>query len=252
MSALPRATLLAVLVAAGLMAYLGFRPHEPWILAVTAGVAALAVDGMVRSHPRWGESGLLASPPYLFLPALVVVAAGLFIDDSVEGYARPAAAAVAAAATGFVAWGEFHTVDFASRLYSPVRLALAIATYLTAFAFFTVIFNEEVDLPLAGFVVGIVSVLLSIELLRESHLAGPSSPLVGLAIGISMAELRLALYFFPLDGLLAGALMIIGFYLATGIVHHLLDHDLDVATAAEYGLVAAVGTGAVVVTRVFV
>ena len=33
------------------------------------------------------------------------------------------------------------------------------------------------------------------------------------------------LYFFALDGLLAGALMIIGFYLATGLVHHLLDHD---------------------------
>ena len=45
-----------------------------------------------------------------------------------------------------------------------------------------------------------------------------------------MAELRLVLYFFPLDGLLAGALLIIGFYLATGLVHHLLDHDLEWST----------------------
>jgi len=252
MGALSRSVLLAVLVAVGLACFLGFRPYQPWILVLTAGITALSVDGMVRSHPRWDEGGLLASPPYLFLPALVVLGAGFFIDDALDGYSRAGAALLAAAVAGFVAWGEYHTVDFTSRLYGPVRLALAIITYLTAFAFFTVVFNEEVDLPLAAFIVGLVSVLLSIELLRESHLAGPSSPLVGLAIGVSIAELRLALYFFPLDGLLAGALMIIGFYLATGIVHHLLDHDLDIPTAAEYALVAAVGTGAVVVTRVFV
>jgi hypothetical protein len=75
---------------------------------------------------------------------------------------------------------------------------------------------------------------------------------VGIAIGISLAELRLAFYFFPLDELLAAALLIIGFYLATGIVHHLLDRDLEVSTTAEYLLVATVATAAVIVTRVFV
>ncbi|HET7738193.1 MAG TPA: hypothetical protein VFK32_06425 [Tepidiformaceae bacterium] len=249
---MPRAVVIGGLVALGLVTFLGFRPHQPWILILAAAMTGLAVDGLVRSHPRWGETGSLASMPYLFLPVLVVLGSGLFIDSAIEGYSRPAAALGCAAVAGFVAWGEYQTVDFASRLYASVRLALAIITYLTAFAFYTVIFNENVDLPLAAFWVGLVSVLLSIELLRESHLAGPSSPLVGLAIGVSVAELRLGLYFFPLDGLLAGALLIIGFYLATGIVHHLLDHDLDVATAAEYAIVAIVGAGAVIVTRVFV
>jgi hypothetical protein len=76
--------------------------------------------------------------------------------------------------------------------------------------------------------------------------------LVGLAIGVSVGELRLVLYFFALDGLLAGAILIIAFYLATGLVHHLLDHDLEWSTTAEYLLVAAVGTAAVVFTRVLV
>lgn len=93
---------------------------------------------------------------------------------------------------------------------------------------------------------------LALELLRESRLVGPSSLLVSLAVGLSMAELRLALYFFPLDGLLAGALLIIGFYLATGLVHHLLDHDLEFATMAEYLLVGGVGAAAVVITRIYV
>lgn len=247
-----RAILLATVVFGGLVAYLGIRPTQHWIVWLTAALAALAVDGIVRSNPRWTDPAPHASLVYLFLPALAVLGGGLFIDHAVVGYARPAAALVPAIGVGLIAFGEYHTVDYGTRLYGSMRLLLAVATYLTAFALYTVIFVNDVPLALAGLLVGLVSMALSMELLRESHLLGPSSLLVGLAIGISLGELRIALYFFPLDGLLAGALMIIGFYLATGLVHHMLDHDLEWATTMEYLLVAAVGTAAVVVTRVFV
>jgi hypothetical protein len=247
-----RVTLLAIVVAMGLIAYLGMQPSQPWLLWLTAALTGLAVDGLVRSNPSWQGEGAWASLVYLFLPALSVLGAGLFIDEAVDGYARPAVAIVAAAATAAVAYGEYHTADFHSRLYGAMRLMLAVATYLAAFAIYTVVFSRGLSLPLSALAVGGVSLLLSMELLRESRLLGPSSLLVGVAIGISMGELRLALYYFELDELLAGALLIIGFYLATGLVHHLLDHDLELGTTAEYLLVAGVGTAAVVVTRLFV
>lgn len=240
------------MAALGLSAYLNLRPEQPWILWLTAALVALAVDGIVRTHPAWEDERPFTSIVYVLLPALTTLGAGYFIDDAMSGYARLGSALLAALAIGVVAWGEYHTVDVATRLYGSMRLVLAIATYLTAFALYTVIFSRDLDLPVAGLLVGLISMALSVELLRESHLTGPSSLLVGLAIGVSLGELRLALYFFPLDGLLAGALIIIGFYLATGLVHHLLDHDLEFGTAAEYLLVAAVGTAAVVFTRVFV
>ena len=89
------------------------------------------------------------------------------------------------------------------------------------------------------------------ELLRESRLMGPSSLLAAFAVGLTLGQFRASLYFFPLDGLLAGALLIIGFYLATGVVHHLLDEDLDLFTLSEYVLVASVGAAAVVVARAY-
>lgn len=243
---------LAGVAATGLAAYLDIRPAQPWILWLTTALIALAVDGLVRSSPRWDDERVFSSAIYLFLPALALLGSGLFINDAVDGYARTVSGLGAGVATGVVAYGEYQTVDFGSRLYGPMRLVLAVATYLSAFALYTVIFSRDIALPLAAAGVGAISLLLSMELLRESRLLGPSSLLVGLAIGVSLAELRLSLYFFPLDGLLAGALLIIGFYLATGLVHHLLDHDLEWATTAEYLIVAAVGTAAVVVTRVFV
>jgi hypothetical protein len=238
--------------ALGLGAWVTMRPEQPWILWLTAALIALATDGLVRRHPRWAGHGFFSSIVYTFLPALGVLGAGLFIDHAVDGYARPLIAAAAALVVGAVAFGEYETVDFGSRLYGTFRLMMAIATYLVAFSFFTVIYTRDYELPVAAVMVGFVAGLLAMELLRESRLAGPSSLLVGIAIGISLAELRIALYFFPLDGLLAGALLIIAFYLATGLVHHMLDHDLEWGTTAEYVLVTAVATAAVVFTRSFV
>lgn len=228
------------------------RPEQPWILWLTAALVALATDGLVRRHPRWAGHSFFSSIVYTFLPALGVLGAGLFIDHAIDGYARPMVAIAAALSVGAVAFGEYQTVDFGSRLYGAFRLMMAIATYLVAFSFFTVIYSRDYDVPLAAVMVGFVAALLAMELLRESRLTGPSSLLVGIAIGISLAELRIALYFFPLDGLLAGALLIIAFYLATGLVHHMLDHDLEWGTTAEYLLVTAVATAAVVFTRSFV
>jgi hypothetical protein len=251
-SPLARTIVLTGVAALGLGAYLDLRPAQPWILWLTAFLAGLATDGLIRSNPRWENDGYLSALVYTLLPALGILGAGLFIDRAITGYGRLGGALAGSVAVGVVAYGEYQTVDFGSRLYGTVRLVMAVATYLTAFSLYTVIFSTDLDLPLAAFLVGVVSLALSMELLRESRLTSPSSLLVGLAIGVSLAELRLCLYFFALDGLLAGALLIIAFYLATGLVHHLLDHDLEWSTTAEYLLVAGVGTAAVVFTRVFV
>ncbi|MEX0784499.1 MAG: hypothetical protein WD557_17825 [Dehalococcoidia bacterium] len=252
MGSTARIVLLVFVVAGGLSAYVALRPEQPWLLWLTAALAALGTDGIVRGHPRWQGEGALSSIVYLLLPFLTALGAGLFIDEAIDGYGRPVAAIAAGVLVGVVVYGEYQTVEFGSRMYGAMRLVLAVITYLTAFAIYTVVFTRELDVTAGAFYVGIASAGLAMELLRESRLLGASSILVGLAIGISVGELRAALYFFPLDGLLAGALLIIGFYLATGLAHHLLDHDLEWATTAEYVLVAAVGTAAVVVTRVFV
>jgi hypothetical protein len=244
-----RSVLLALVVGIGLVAFLGIRPYQPWIIWLVGLLAALSTDGIIRSHPRWEGDALVATASHLFLPAIAVVGAGFFIDHAVDGFARPISALVPTVAVGLIAYGEYKAVDFGTRRYGAIRLALAVATYLAAFAAYTVIFTNHVGVATGAFYVGAVSLLLAIELLRESRQFGSSSALVGLAIGVTLAELRIALYFFPLDGLLAGALLIIGFYLATGLVHHLLDHDLEWSTAAEYLLVAAVGSAAVVITR---
>ena len=240
--------MLGAIAMAGLAAYLNLRPEQHWILALTALSAALAVEGAVRSHPEWrgGAAGALS---YAFLPLLAILGAGLFIDEAVEGYGRLAAGLAAGAATGLILFAEYHSIAPGKPLFGPMRLVLAVVTYLVALALFTVFFTHDLDLPASAAAVGALSFALALDLLRESRGRGASSLLAALAIGVSLAELRIALYYFPLDGLLTGALMIIGFYVATGLVHHLLDEDLTPATVAEYFIVSGVSAAVVVVAR---
>lgn len=245
-----RTVILGALAALGLGAYVSLRPEQPWILILTTILAALGTDGLVKAHPQWRDLRPLDSAVYTFLPALFVLGSGLFIDHAIEGYGRQPSAIVAGVAVALVAFGEYQTVDFDGRLFGRFRVLMAVVTYVTAFAFFTVIYSRDFDLIFAGLFIAGVSALLAMELFRESQLLGLSSLLVSLAIGVTLGEFRLALYFYPLDGLLAGALLLIAFYLATGIVHHILDRDLDLATAAEYVVVTLGASAAVIVARV--
>ncbi|MCY3601694.1 MAG: hypothetical protein OXH12_01310 [Chloroflexi bacterium] len=240
--------MLGGLAMAGLAAYLNFRPEQHWILALTALIAAAGVESAVRSHPDWRGSPF-GSLSYALLPLLGVLGAGLFIDEAVSGYARLAAGLAAGAATGLMLYAEYHAVSPSRPLFGPMRLVLAVVTYLVALALFTVFFTHDLNLPASAAAVGALSFALALDLLRESRGRGASSLLAALAIGISLAELRIALYYFPLDDLLTGALMIIGFYVATGLVHHLLDDDLKPSTIAEYLVVAGVSTAVVVIAR---
>ncbi len=235
---------------AGLAFYLNLRPEQHWILALTAVIAGVAVESSVRSHPEW-RGGPFGALSYALLPMLAVLAAGLFIAEAVEGYGRLAAGLAAGAATGLLLFAEYHAIAPGRPLFGPTRLVLAVVTYLTALAMFTVFFTQDLNLPASAAAVGGLSFALALDLLRESRGRGASSLLAALAIGISLAELRIALYYFPLDDLLTGALMIIGFYVATGLVHHLLDEDLTPSTIAEYFVVSGVSAAVVIVARQF-
>ncbi|MCA9829784.1 MAG: hypothetical protein KC495_04855 [Dehalococcoidia bacterium] len=244
--------MLSFLVLVGLLAYLGLRPHQSWLLWLTAAIAGLGTDGIVRCHPAWHDRRAGASLLYFGLPALAVFGSGLFIHEALNGYSRPLAAIPPSLAIGLIAHAEYQTVDFTARRYGALRLGLAVAAYLSAFALYSMLMRPEVDVLFSAAAIMLVSGVLTLELLRENRLFGEGAILLAIAVGLSIAELRLVLYFFPLDSLLGGALLVIGFYLATGLVHHVLDHDLEWNTAAEYGVVAVAAAAAVIVTRLLV
>ena len=246
---LDRALLLAILLGAGMAFYLAVEPTLEWLLLLLTGVAALGTDGVLRSHPASPFSRPDHTIGFLFLPALLTLGAGLFLEDVIDGYWSVGVGLITIPGFAAVLYGQYFSVDARASAYGAARLAVNIAAYVAAFAFFSVIYEFEVDLLPAAFGVGLVSLLLSMEMLRDARLEARPTLIHSAAIGMILAQATWALHFLPLEGFLAAAFLLLTFYIATGVMQNYVLRQLDWATAAEFAGVAAVGVAIVVVAH---
>jgi hypothetical protein len=101
------------------------------------------------------------------------------------------------------------------------------------------------------FAVGLVSLLLSVEVLREAE-TDPLRALVYAGIvGLLVAEARWGLYFLPLESYLAGVFLLLVFYLSSGLVQHHLNDDLSRPVVSEFVGIALLGVLIVTLGRLF-
>jgi hypothetical protein len=246
-----RIPLLCVIFAAGLARFVSIDPVRPWILLALTAIMALGADGIIRSHPHGEFHTIGDTAPYLFVPVLFTLSAGLFLQDVVLSYWAVPAVIGAAALMGCALYAEYESVapDLAGG--AMAHFLLNVITYLTAFGFYAVVYGFDVELAPAAFAVGLVSMLLSIEVFREAE-ADPIRALVFAAvIGIIAAEARWVLYFIPLDGILAGIFILLVFYLTTGVISHYLTDHLDRMVLLEFAAVSAAGLVIVIGGRIF-
>ncbi len=247
-----RVPLLVVVYAIGLVLFLAIEPTRPWILLVVTALVALGTDGILRTHPRAVlEEDLAWTAPLLFLPTLMSLGAGLFLEDALSGYWVLPGVAIAAVLMAMVLYAEYITVDAYGPGFAGARFLLNLGTFLTAFAFFSVVYSFDVSLVPAAVTVGLISLLLSVEVLRESE-ADPVRALVYAgAIGVIVAQARWALYFLPLESYLAGVFLLLVFYLASGLVQHHLNDDLRAPVVTEFAAITILGIIIVTIGRVF-
>ena len=245
-----RVPLLVVVYAIGLALFLAVEPTRPWVLLMVTGLVALGTDGILRTHPSAIEQDDVAwTAPLLFLPALLALASGLFLEDVLTGYWAAPGVVVAAGLMGAVLYAEYISVESYSPKYAGARFVLNLGTFLTAFGFYAVVYSFDVALVPAAATVGLISLLLAVEVLRESE-ADPIRALVfAAAVGIVVSQARWALYFLPLESYLAGVFLLLVFYLTSGLVQHHLNEDLKAPVVAEFTLISIIGVMIVTVGR---
>jgi hypothetical protein len=242
--------LLAVVYGLGLALFLAVEPTKPWILLAVVVLVGLGTDGILRSHPRGQLRGIADTAPFLFVPVLLALASGLFLEEIVLGYWTVPAVLGASGLLAGALYGEYVSVLSHGPSYALGRFLLNLITYLAAFAFFAVIYTFDVELVPAAFAVGLFSFLLAVEIFREAEANAYRALVFSAVIGIVVAEARWALYFIPLEGFLAAVLLLLVFYLATGLIQHYLTGHLNRTIAGEFSLVTALGVAIVVVGRV--
>jgi len=244
--------LLAAVYGLGLLLFLTIEPTQPWILLVLTALVAIGTDGIMREHPLGNEEDDTAwTAPLLFLPTLLALGAGLFLEDVLTGYAAVPGALIATVLMGAVVSSEYASIDPEGADYPTARLVLNVATYLTAFSFYAVVYSFDVSLVPAALAAGLVSVLLSVEVLREAEADPVRALIFSGVVGVVVAEARWALYFLPLESYLAGVFLLLVFYMASGLVQHHLNDDLRPPVLAEFSAIAVLGVLIVTLGRIF-
>ncbi|MGQ9572755.1 MAG: DUF5656 family protein [Dehalococcoidia bacterium] len=244
-----RANLLAIVLGVGMAFYLAIEPTQHWLLLLVAGLAALGTDGVLRSHPASPFTRPDDTVAFLILPALLALGGGLFLEDVASGYWSVGAAFATVPLFAAVLYAQYLSVDARSPAYTAARLVANIAAYVAAFAFFAVVYEFELGLLAAAFCVGLVSLLLSLEILREVGLEPRSALIYSTAIALLLAQVTWAVHFLPLESFLAAAFLLLCLYVATGVVQNYLLGQLDQATGGEFAAVAVVGLVIVVVAQ---
>jgi hypothetical protein len=243
-----RIPLVAGIYTLGLGLFLLVEPTQPWLLLFVAVIVALGSDGIVRSHPNSVFREALDAAPYLLVPSILALASGFFLEDTVVSYWTLLAALLSGGLMAAVLYAEYASVDTDGPLYPAARFTLNVATYLSAFGLYAAMYDYGLGLVPAAFCVGLVSLVLAAEVLRETEVlpppvAGESLRSLGFAaaVGLIVAEARWALYFVPLDGFLAAVLLLLFFYVAGGIAQHYLTGHLSWPVVIEFALVASLG-----------
>jgi hypothetical protein len=236
-----------------LRAYLG--GDLPLITATWVLIASLVVitsagaDLFIRSHPQMqtrnlpsinlGFVELELAPGFWILPSFSIISSFAFfrLFGSSLGATAGILALVAAGALLFSSLvAQHYALDRRPEVSHNARLALQTITFLLAFGVFSAVYFTRFRTLYSAALIGSAAALLSYALLQW---APPRRGLVLLAgmVGLSVAEMTWALNYWAAPFLLGGALLLVIFYVATGILQNHLERTLTKRVFAEYGFV---------------
>jgi hypothetical protein len=255
-----RASVVATLVVLGLIlaAFLQF-PTWTYVLTVlgselkvplsqTALMAALLVgitcagtDAIVRSHPTARRIEARYSFVTWALPGLTTLLATVLL---------PLASTQLYRLVGFVATGlililvisaEYHTVDPTDRRYFAARLSLNIWAYILALIIFVLIYSVKARSLLSATGVTLASTLLALEFLRSAGRGFGRTALYAAIAGLCTGEIIWAMNYWRISGTTGGLILLLGFYVFTGLANQQLQARLTRRVLIEYAAVALVG-----------
>ena len=234
-----------------------------WVLVASLVVITITgADLFIRSHPQMqtralptinlGVVQLELAPAFWILPAFAIVAPFAFFR-LFSPLLETTAAIIALAATGGLLLaallGQHYALDRRPSVQHSARLILQTVALLMAFSMFSATYYARLRFLYSGALIGLTGALLAYALLQWAAPRGGLLVLAGM-VGIALAEATWALNYWAASFLLGGALLLVIFYVAIGLVQNHLEGTLSRRVLWEYGLLGG-GLLAAVVLAAF-
>ncbi len=249
------------LVALGLP--LTIRLSQNWVTAaLLTGMACSGTASVVRLHPlsrretcteRCRSKRTFVS---CILPSLAVLLAAILLPRTPNRIYNLGGLAVMGILLPLIIIAEYRIIDPAAPDHRAIRLGLNFIAYLLAIVLFALIHDSKVDtspepctelcrsistgfLSATAALVG--SSLLALDLLYGAQQSLRQTGLYALIVGLVMGEIAWPLSYWQVNSLTAGILLLLIFYIVTGLARQGLSGLLSRRILIEFALVALIG-----------
>jgi hypothetical protein len=208
---------------------------------VLVGITSTGTEVIVHAHPFARRAEVRHSFVTWTLPGLTVLLATVLLPKAPTLIYRMVGLVLTGLILILVISAEYYTVDPSDLRYRAARLSLNAWAYLIALVAFVLIYSAKARSLVSATGVAVVSTLLALEFLRSAGRGFGRTALYALIVGLITGELIWAMNYWRIAGLTGGLILLLGFYVATGLANQQLQGRLTRRVLVEYAVVALVG-----------
>jgi hypothetical protein len=209
--------------------------------ALLVGITCAGTDSIVRSHPTARRIEARYSFVTWTLPALTVLLATVLLPQAPTQLYRLGGYVLTGLLLILVISAEYYTVDPTDRRYLVARLGLNAWAYFVALVIFVLIYSAKARSLLSATGVTLLSTLLALEFLRSAGRGFARTALYAAIAGLCTGEIVWAMNYWRISGITGGLILLLGFYVATGLANQQLQGRLTRRVLIEYAAVALLG-----------
>lgn len=217
-----------------------------WVIgALLVVLTGAGVDSIMRSHPQTQNAGWAYSLSFWGVPCALIILSLVVLPLSPNTLFWLGALAAAGLLLSLIVVAQYYAIDERTRYARAAHWALSLAAHAGVFVFCTLIYEARVRSLLSATAISIVSALLAAELLRPhaSRLPAIRTWLYSAVVGIVLGEVAWALNHVSLNAVAAGILLLLIFYVVSGLAKQHLDGQLARPVIVEFVVVSILGLG---------
>jgi len=229
---------------------LGFELSSDWLMAaLLAGLACTGTDAVVRTHPRAREVSLRHTFVYWIQPGLLGLVAARLLAQAPTRTIWAAGLVATGALLVIVLIAEYTTVDRLAPSYSQARLLLNTFAYVLAFALFVIVYQTHGRSLITATTMLVFSFALALDVLWGAGAEPGRMAALAAAVGLVLGQCDWAMNYWQINAWSGGMLLLLIFYVMTGIATQYLQGRLTRRVLIEFAVVALGGMAVVFALR---
>jgi hypothetical protein len=209
--------------------------------ALLVGITCAGTDTIVRSHPTAQRIEARYSFVTWSLPGLTVLLATVLLPQAPTRLYQLGGLVLTGLILILVISAEYYTVDPGHSRYLAARLSLNAWAYFVALVIFILIYSAKARSLISATGVTLISTLLALEFLRSAGRDFGRTALYAAIAGLCTGEIIWAMNYWRISGMTGGLILLLGFYVFTGLANQQLQGRLTRRVLVEYALVALAG-----------